>query len=90
MKTYVLDLVKASLVAQGYDGLYAANGECACDTSDLAPCGEMQQDCIAGHKAPCPSTCGEHDWHIQHTEPKWPSTSPAPSSAGRSRANETA
>ncbi len=68
MKIRVVDLVKQSLIARGYDGLYSEAGECACDTSDLAPCGEMQHDCIAGFKVPCPQDCGEHDWHIQHRE----------------------
>lgn len=61
----ILDIVRRYLSAGGFDGLYSADGECACDTDDLAPCGETPQDCRAGYKVPCPSTCGAHDWHIQ-------------------------
>lgn len=68
MKMRVIDIVKKALMDSGYDGLYSESGECACDTSDLAPCGEMGQDCVAGFKVPCPNTCGEHDWHIQYRD----------------------
>ena len=73
MKTRVLDLVKAALVAQGYDGLYSADNECTCDTSDLAPCGEMQQDCTGqlGFKSPFNSTLG-----LPAAEPRRTATRP--------------
>lgn len=52
----------------GYDGLVSDGGECACLTDDLAPCGEMRGDCVAGHKGPCdPDNCGADgncDFHI--------------------------
>jgi len=59
----VTEIVAEYLREHGYDGLCANEGECACEIGDLAPCGEMQDDCWAGHKLPC--DCGEgHDWHI--------------------------
>ena len=58
----VLDIVKAYLEANGYDGLYNEWGECACLVSDLAPCALISTDCAAGMKGPC--DCGDHDWHI--------------------------
>lgn len=64
----VKTIVRLHLVANGFDGLYSGDGDCACKTDDLAPCGEMQQDCAAGYEAPCPSTCGEHDYHIQEAK----------------------
>ena len=63
-ETSAREIVRLYLVSNGLDGLYSKDGECACEHTDLAPCGEMQQDCIAGHKVPCPPDCGEHDWHI--------------------------
>lgn len=48
---------------RGFDGLYFP-GECACKVDDLYPCGERQDGCKPGVLKPCPSDCGEHDWHI--------------------------
>ena len=50
----------------GYDGLYVS-GTCACDLSDLAPCGEgPSSDCKPGYKhfdpRPEHKKCG--DWAI--------------------------
>lgn len=39
-----------------YDGLVSPSN-CACLTTDLEPCGEMRNDCVAGHKIEC--ECGE-------------------------------
>ena len=50
-----------------------ADGECGCLADDLAPCGEMQDNCELGHRGPCPGATeddgyctvgGECDWHI--------------------------
>lgn len=57
----VLEIVEAYLRATGQDGLYQPK-ECACALGDLAPCGEIRADCIAGHQGPC--DCGDHDFHI--------------------------
>lgn len=68
MTLTVLDVVRERLVADGYDGLCADGGECACLVGDLMPCGEMRHDCLPGHKGPClPEDCGADgncDWHI--------------------------
>ena len=43
----VLEIVEKYLRDNGYDGLYLP-GECACKIGDLAPCGEINEDCRAG------------------------------------------
>ena len=66
----VTDMVRDALIAKGFDGLWSDDGECACDVSDLAPCGDMRETCKAGYKIPgC--TCGEGcDFHIGTLEAK--------------------
>lgn len=63
----VIQIVQAHLVANGFDGLFNYR-MCACETADLAPCGNIMAECCAGHKTPC--DCGEHAWHINETQPK--------------------
>jgi hypothetical protein len=63
----------------GYDGLYFQAGECACKVDDLYPCGERQEDCRPGVLGPCPSDCGDHDWHIV----KRPESAQAPNAEAR-------
>ncbi len=64
----VLEIVKAHLVANGYDGLYCDHYSCACEVSDLMPCKDEKSGCMPGHKIPCnPETCeadGDCPWHI--------------------------
>ena len=58
----VKEIVEAYLKANNFDGLFA-DGLCSCEVGDLAPCGEMQETCQAGHKMKC--DCGENcNWHI--------------------------
>jgi hypothetical protein len=64
----VLGIVREHLLYNGYAGLYSEDC-CCCEVSDLAPCGEMRQDCRPGHKIPCPGpeNCtadGNCAWHI--------------------------
>jgi hypothetical protein len=59
-------IIKEYLVANGYDGLFNPDGDCACSNDDLNPCDEPMADCEAGYKKPC--DCGEHDWHIAREE----------------------
>ena len=46
----VLDIVKDYLKNNKLDGLYSDGGECACELSDLQPCGENFSDCSPGIK----------------------------------------
>lgn len=57
------EIIMAYLVANGFDGLYNRDGECACEVADLFPCGSAGvRWCRAGYRQPC--DCGEHDLHI--------------------------
>ena len=59
----VQEIVKQYLKDHKYDGLFHADGNCACSVdNDLMDCCEPCQDCEAGYKNPC--NCGEHDYHI--------------------------
>lgn len=57
----VHDIIERYLRENGFDGLYYA-GECACSVDDLAPCGNINENCEAGYLLSC--DCGEHDWNI--------------------------
>jgi hypothetical protein len=46
----VLDIVKAWLTDNNFDGLFSDGGECACLISNLQPCGENFSDCGPGIK----------------------------------------
>ncbi len=64
----VLDMVRAQLIAGGYDGLYCP-GECACLVDDLAPCDEINSACEAGYREDCDEDCthegaGDTGWHL--------------------------
>lgn len=48
----VLTIVNRSLKAAGYDGLVSPGEECACLVDDLAPCGDLRSDCVAGVRRP--------------------------------------
>lgn len=77
----VLDIIREHLTANGYDGLYNTDGECACELSDLAPCGGITGECRPGHKIPCDgeggSECmGDCYFHITELLP-----APAPGDA---------
>lgn len=67
----VHDIVIEYLKANGYDGLCEVGCECACELSDLFPCGGDMADishCQPGHKTPCPDDCelgGDCSWHIK-------------------------
>lgn len=49
-------IVEQWLKANGYDGLYHFNDECACILKDLMPCNEPGIDCTAGYKCTCQAT----------------------------------
>jgi hypothetical protein len=44
----VIKIIKAHLIAGGFDGLGCE--ECSCELSDLNPCGESFSNCEPGHK----------------------------------------
>ena len=44
----VLEIVTEYLGANGFDGLWY-DDECGCCVEDLAPCGEINGQCRAGH-----------------------------------------
>lgn len=64
----VLAIVKDALKRGGFDGLFNPLLDCACELSDLEPCGSMGSNCSAGYRAPC--DCGDHDCHIQQEKPE--------------------
>jgi hypothetical protein len=47
------EFIKECLIEKGYDGLYSTE-ECACEISDLFPCGEPSSllECHPGYKYP--------------------------------------
>lgn len=64
----VVEIVRRFLSCHGYDGLQSGN--CCCEVSDLAPCGDITGDCEAGFKISCPPpggcrAYGDCDFHIQ-------------------------
>ena len=65
----VIQMLKESLKAKGYDGLQC-DGECGCDIDDLAPCTEgIQAHCEAGYKVHAPLGSGaSYDWYICHSK----------------------
>jgi hypothetical protein len=58
----VIQIVKAHLVANGFDGLLNEDAECGCLVEDLRPCGDDCSDCRPGYKGADES--GESDWAI--------------------------
>lgn len=47
----------------GWDGLFNADGGCACDIAELIPCGQDCSECQPGYKHPCDCE-EEHEFHI--------------------------
>ena len=41
----VIDLLEKQIKAQGKDGLANCDLECGCKLGDLAPCGEIREEC---------------------------------------------
>lgn len=56
----VIEILKAHLETNGFDGLVQPEGECGCELSDLRPCGSDFGDCRPAYRHPDPS--GEGDW----------------------------
>jgi hypothetical protein len=49
MNKTVDDIIKHDLEVNEYDGLFNRNSDCACEVTDLAPCGEISLDCQVGY-----------------------------------------
>ena len=64
----IKQLIQRELAKNEMDGLGNTDLGCACVYDDLAPCGHVQLDCVMGKKVPCPTECGDHDWHIEERE----------------------
>lgn len=62
----VIEIVKAHLVAGGFDGLLQADAECGCELGDLKPCCGDFGDCVPAYKGPDPS--GEGEWLMYRTK----------------------
>ena len=64
----LIEIVTQYLRANGYDGLYHSDGECACEVGDLWPCDNPNGDCKAGHYVDCPGKecagSGHRHFHI--------------------------
>lgn len=70
--TDVRDIVTQYLKDHKFDGLYSEAGECACQISDMFPCGDGPfPECSAGVKIPCDGTCdyGPCEFHIIEEKP---------------------
>jgi len=64
----VAHVVELWLRANGYDGLYNTEGECACELTDINPCGEICDLCCAGHYKDVPGS--EFDFEIGTRTPE--------------------
>jgi hypothetical protein len=58
----VIKIITEYLEQHKFDGLYQP-GECACLKDDLAPCGQVDNECEPGYRTDAPegSSC---KWHI--------------------------
>lgn len=83
MKT-VIEIVKAYLDENGFDGLYSPV-ECGCKKDDLAPCGSDFAMCEPGYLQEC--DCGDHDWHI--CQDKTPNAKSEPTSGMAAKVGST-
>jgi len=62
------DIVKQWLEANVYDGLYNSYLDCACEITDLMPCGNPSLECSAGTKTECDCKGEKHNFHIKVKE----------------------
>ena len=77
MSQRVIEIVRAHLEANGFDGLVMPDAECGCLLADLRPCGDDFSDCKAGYKHPRDNRDGDGDWIISTSK-----TPPEPSDGG--------
>jgi hypothetical protein len=70
MNAIVEEIVKKFLTDNEFDGLFNVDGECACLTGHLAPCGNISGMCEAGYLKSATNSRGD-DWRIlRHKSPK--------------------
>lgn len=60
----VKEIIAQYLKDHDLDGLISDSDECVCVLEDLMECGDNCGDCVPGYRVPCPSDCGDHDFHI--------------------------
>ena len=58
----VIEILKAHLEANGFDGLVQPDAECGCQLSDLQPCCESFATCRPAYKRMRSDPTGEGDW----------------------------
>lgn len=63
----VYDIVKEYLNANGFDGLMEPNCKCGCETKEIAPCGEINGNCLPAYK--WPGECG-YDFVMKTVKPE--------------------
>ncbi len=64
----VSEMIHEYLKSNDYGGLYSPIGECACKSKDLAPCGNIHLDCIAGYKISGDDLKCDCGFHISETK----------------------
>lgn len=57
------EIIEEYLKNNGYDGLYSWS-QCGCKVGDLMPCGEIYDDCEAGHFVKCTGEFADADFCI--------------------------
>lgn len=62
----VKEIVKKYLKENNLDGLFSQGGECACELSDLQPCGENFSDCIPGYKKTWDELTEKQQKHLEY------------------------
>lgn len=65
----IIDIVKAHLEANGFDGLVAVDADCGCLCADLQPCGEDFGQCRPGYRGlNTDQSSAPEDWMIYSTK----------------------
>lgn len=62
----VIEITRAYLVANGFDGLVQPDAECGCLVDSLYPCESCGSECEPGYRGVCKDDPGE--WAIYRTK----------------------